>query len=82
MLSRMTLYLYLLSQSTNTSYDTFDSCVVVAESEEDAKNWHPNGNFNHEDDAWVSRENIQVTLLGVADFSLLPGVVLSSFNAG
>lgn len=35
--------LYLLSQNINKGYDTFSSCVVVAESEEDAKTIHPYG---------------------------------------
>lgn len=29
--------LYLLKQEINTGYDTYDSCVVAAESEEDAR---------------------------------------------
>ena len=37
------LGLYLLTQNTNRNYDTFDSCVVAAESVEDAKRVHPYG---------------------------------------
>jgi hypothetical protein len=36
-------YLYLLTQDFNRGYDTFDSCVVCADSEEAAKQIHPRG---------------------------------------
>lgn len=36
-----TLYLYLISQSVNKEYDTFDSAVVVAHSPEEARLVHP-----------------------------------------
>ena len=33
--------LWLLEQTDNNDYDTYDSCVVVAETEEEAKMIHP-----------------------------------------
>lgn len=33
--------LYLLEQDDNTGYDTFDSCVVVANDETEARQIHP-----------------------------------------
>ena len=33
--------LYLLTQTENTGYDTYDSCVVIANTEEEAKLIHP-----------------------------------------
>lgn len=33
--------LYLLEQDYNNDYDTYDSCVVAAVDEEDAKHIHP-----------------------------------------
>ena len=33
--------LYKLSQTVNNDYDTYDSCVVVAKTEQDAKLMHP-----------------------------------------
>ena len=36
-----TLNLYLISQTVNNYYDTFDSAVVAARDEEDAKSIHP-----------------------------------------
>lgn len=35
------LYLYLLSQDENSGYDTYDSCIVCAESEDEAKRIYP-----------------------------------------
>lgn len=37
----MLLQLYLLTQKERTGYDTFDSCIVAAFNEEDAKKIHP-----------------------------------------
>ena len=36
-----TLNLYLISQTANNGYDTFDSAVVAARDEEDARSIHP-----------------------------------------
>jgi len=35
------LKIYKLSQNVNNDYDTYDSCVVIAENEEKAKRIHP-----------------------------------------
>lgn len=35
--------IYLISQDKNNGYDTYDSAVVFAESEEEARNMHPSG---------------------------------------
>ena len=37
----MTLYLYHIWQNVNHGWDTYDSAVVCAESEEEAKHTHP-----------------------------------------
>jgi len=39
--------LYLLSQTENRGYDTFDSCVVCAPNEEQAKTIHPRGDLDY-----------------------------------
>ena len=39
--------LWLLEQTKNNDYDTYDSCVVVAETEGDAKSVHPNGDSRY-----------------------------------
>jgi len=80
------LYIYLLQQDDNTSYDTYDSCVVVSDSEDNARLIRPStyqtweNNWND----WAnSPESVTVTYLGEADESLkLNEVICSSFNAG
>jgi hypothetical protein len=86
--------LYLISQDVNTGYDTYDSAVVAAPSEEDARLIHPNGKRFDEIEKesepylkniyiteWCKSEKVTVKLIGVAveGFS---GVICSSFNAG
>lgn len=41
MSNKNTLNLYLISQTVNNDYDTFDSAVVAAYDEEDARSIHP-----------------------------------------
>lgn len=69
----------------NMGYDTFDSCVVAAETKEDAKKIHPRGaiypywSYNE----WaVSSDSVQVKLIGEATPETKRGVILASFNAG
>ncbi len=79
--------IYLISQCVNQDYDTYDSAVVVAKTEEDARdtsprggkvNW-PGGNYG----SWASkREEVSVELLGEAKEDLREGVICASFNAG
>lgn len=42
--------LYLISQSKNTDYDTYDSAVVCAESETQAKLMHPNSSILYDEE--------------------------------
>jgi len=77
--------LYLIEQCINTEYDTYDSAVVVADSEEEARKIHPNlGLVNTMDDydlgEWTTSDNVKATLIGVATLKE-KGVVLASFNA-
>ena len=87
--------IYLL-EGTASGYDTFDSMVVIAESEEEAKQIHPYGNTNPEynKDAWIdekenlytvwamSPEEVTAHCIGIADPNADKGIVVSSFNAG
>ncbi len=78
--------LYLIYQNENNDYDTYDSVVVCAESEEEARDIHPN-QYSRErkewsTDDWCLKENVKARYLGVADISLEKGVVCASFNAG
>jgi hypothetical protein len=51
------VYLWLLTQSEETGYDTYDSCVVAAVDEESAKRVHPSpfrdDRFSEELETWV-----------------------------
>ena len=38
--------IYKLSQTTNCGYNTFESCVVIAENKKEAVKVHPNGYQN------------------------------------
>ena len=78
------MYLYLLTQNEVSGYDTYDSVVVAANSETDAKSIHPCTILG-----WDSRSNwpespegVEVKLIGKAVEGTPAGVILSSFNAG
>ena len=82
--------LWLISQDVNNEYDTFDSAVVAADTEEDAQDMHPASYIAttvRETDrfdlhTWAAFEDIYVTLLGSARPGTKKGVICSSFNAG
>lgn len=80
------LKIYLLKRDEYIDYDSYDSVIVVAESEERAKLISPEGGLIGDSNSygWTNKiENIKVTLIGAADKSLIEeGVVLASFNAG
>lgn len=86
----MSLNLYYLSQNDQRGYDTYDSCIVAAESEEAARLIHPGvEDFDWKDTrfgmggTWARYPNlVKVEFIGVAASSVKPGVVLASFNAG
>jgi len=76
--------LYLISQSFDRGYDTFDSAVVVARNEEDARNMLPSeyaGAPRYS--TWAAPEHVTVHYLGTAKAGSKAGdVVMASFNAG
>ena len=79
--------LYLLGQTDNDNYDTYDSCIVCAENAEDAKTIKPNGRVYLEPNGkysdWaLSADNITCKEIGEANDKQVRGVVLASFNAG
>lgn len=82
--------LYLLTQGDNTGYDTYDSCVVVAKNEDEAKKIHPSGD---DEQSWKtdkifrswanSPDTVEAELIGKAVKGSVSGTVIcSSFNAG
>ena len=79
--------LYLVEQSDNGNYDTFDSIVVVAGDEESAKDFGPYGPVNWGDvdpyTTWAkSRDSVTAYLVGTATSGKEGDVILASFNAG
>jgi hypothetical protein len=78
--------LFLISQTTNNNYDTFDSAIVAAESEDEARNTHPSGgNIEEEGDynAWATKAaDVTVKYIGEAAPEIAKGVICASFNAG
>lgn len=80
--------IYLIRQSVNTDYDTFDSAVVVAESMDKAMHMHPGSNSGEWDgiyrpyDDWARVEDVEVRFLGTTNVFIKPEVICGSFNAG
>jgi hypothetical protein len=86
--------IYLLEQTVNKDYDTYDSCIVVAKSIEDAITIHPSGNFptlsrmeDKNDDpylmySWCFLEDVKCREIGIANDKQTRGVICASFNAG
>ena len=79
--------LYLIWQNDNNDYDTYDSAVVVAESEEDAKTIHPYNKepvteVNEGYSSWTTINNVNVKYIGEAAENQKRGVICASFNAG
>lgn len=85
--------LYLISQTENGGYDTFDSAVVVAKNEEAARHVHPQTSWlsgsseQHWDKgtySWANTpEEVTAQLIGRASEDQQPDTVIcASFNAG
>jgi hypothetical protein len=70
--------LWLLEQSFNDGYDTYDSAVVSAMTEEDARNVYV-ASYS----TWASPEHVKATLIGTAIRGTKAGdIICASFNAG
>lgn len=84
--------IYKVSQSVNNDYDTYDSMIVVASSEEEAKAIQPGWSKNPVPETrkeagefynWAAKEDLKVHLIGKATEGLVAGTVLcASYNAG
>lgn len=84
--------LYLLSVDEYT-YDEYDSFVVVAKSEEDAKNYLPTRGLKRDDkldplaymydlENWKDVLKVKVEFIGIAPTTTKEGrIIISSFNA-
>ena len=78
--------LFRLHQNINTSYDTYDSAVVVADSAEEAQKIHPCGGSSDFDmyDTWVVRPGLVKVMylgevVGEPDSAIYPGAVIGSW---
>jgi len=76
------LNLYLIYQYLNNGYDTYDSAVVAAESDGDARSIHPSGYDKWAYDTWCKPDQVKVTIIGKAEDNMKRGVICASFNAG
>ena len=85
--------LYLIHQREDYSYDTYDSAVVAAKSEADARLIHPGGSgyiyvvdrkqWSLNDDTWVDPVDVKVNYIGTAKPGTVAGTVIcASFFAG
>ena len=78
--------MYLLKQDVVQGDETFDSVVVVAESEDTARKIHPVSQKEWENDScweWVTRKDIdKIKVIYLGETHLTERVILASFNAG
>lgn len=80
------LRLWLLT-GTSTGYDTYDTILVAAETEEEAKQILPAPTYSWGTsgltEVWAkSPDKVKAEYIGVAVAGVEAGVILSSFNAG
>lgn len=83
------LHIYLLEQDWNQEPPCWTACIVVAETEDQARNIHPSLSLTEDTpdsnwtrEGWVAQKEshrIKVTELGIADSSFQIGVV-QKFN--
>lgn len=75
--------LYLLRQDINDGLDTYDSCVVCAENEQEAVQISPDKYSGLNSETWVQDCSfVKCKFIGIAANGIKKGVVLASFNAG
>lgn len=72
--------LYLISQTANLEYDTYDAAVVAAPDEEIARKIKPSDSEDYPE--WTTPDNVRVQLIGTALKGTQQGVILASFRAG
>ena len=91
----MVSYLYLVKRTDEVTWDEYDSFVVCAESEDEARRVYPDGMMFFEDNmseqskryfksGWTDKiETLEVSCIGLASVSLKNRqVICSSYNAG
>lgn len=91
----MVNYLYLVKRTDNVTWDEYDSFVVCAESEDEARRVYPGGGMFFEDDmseqskryfkwGWTDKiKTLEIICVGLASVSLKNRqVICASYNAG
>ena len=84
--------IYLVGQSVNEGYDTYDNFVVVCENENDAAFTRPDYCDGDEQwdgkikttflETWCDAKDVIVKLIGTTDLFDKKQVICASFNAG
>lgn len=78
--------IWKLTQDVCTGWDTYESAIVAAETEDDAKRIHPSNfsmNWNDCGSVWAfSPDDVHAELIGEALPGTKAGLILASFNAG
>jgi hypothetical protein len=79
--------LWLISQTDASGYDTYDSAVVAAETEADAKAIYPSEGLEWSDSLYrvwaASPDLVTATLIGEAVPEIIAGeIICASYNAG
>ena len=88
--SERPVYLWHLSHAQGTAHDAYDSCVVAAYTEADAKRIHPeqldgewwNGDTWNNWPDWVHPDDVEAERIGVSVTHGPSSVICSSYNAG
>lgn len=75
--------LWRIYQDVVNGYDTYDSAVVAAETEQQARETPPAEYLEWGNGSWApSPKNVGVQYLGEAAQNIEAGVICASFNAG
>jgi len=77
--------LWKIWQDVNQDYDAYDSAIVTAETEEEARMTHPRTTCTYDYwpmDTWTDPDKVRVEYLGEAKEGTTAGVILASYNAG
>jgi hypothetical protein len=80
--------IFLISQKSNNSYDTYNEAVVCAETAEEARTIDPSGssipidNKKSDYSSWAIYDDITAIEIGIAFPETKKGVICASFNAG
>lgn len=81
--------IYFVSQKENYDYDTYDSFVIIADNEEEARYTHPANPIKEWDgiksryDSWCDAEDVTVEYVGKAgEWYIQKTIICASYNAG